>query len=81
MPESKPLHVLLPRATEVQQHEIDHLIGMRNHMIRLQRIYNKEAAALLERLAAGAQVEAGNHTAELEQITAGPLRTVRLVLR
>jgi hypothetical protein len=70
----------IPGSGIVEQAKIDCLIGLGNQIRQMTAIYNEEAAALRERLEAGAEVEPGVHTAELEQVTEGGVRTVRLVL-
>ena len=52
----------------VTQEDIEALIGLQNQIRNLQRMYDKQAAALLDLLVAGAEVETGTHTAEVEHI-------------
>jgi hypothetical protein len=65
----------------VEQAEIDNLIGGANQIRLLERLYNKGAAEILARLESGAQVESGNHTAEIETTSVGGRRCVTLMLR
>lgn len=59
---------------------MDALIGVRNQIQSLTRLYNRQAAELLARLMAGAEIESGTHTAFIEEESCGPLRTVKLSL-
>ena len=65
----------------MEQREIEHLIGLENHIMQLQRIYNEAAADVMDRILNGALVESGTHTAGVRHSNRGRVRTVRLVIR
>jgi hypothetical protein len=64
----------------VTQGEIESLIGQRNQVRRVKRIYDRQAASVLERLLAGAVIEPGTHTVEVETRIDGPRRVTRLAV-
>jgi hypothetical protein len=68
-------------ARDIQQEEIEVVISLQNQVQLLTEIYNREAAALFERLESGARLEMGPHTARLEHVVEGGVRTIRLAVR
>lgn len=73
------VHVLGPGL--VSQEEIGALVGIQNQMRTLGKTFERRCRDVFARLARGALVECGTHTAELEEIDEGSIRTTRLVLR
>lgn len=70
-----PIREIRPR---VAQADLEMIIGLENQIRSLVRIYNRQTSAILTRLIAGAEIEAGTHTAELEEDTCGPVRATTL---
>ncbi|MDE2097825.1 MAG: hypothetical protein KGL39_11300 [Patescibacteria group bacterium] len=64
----------------IDQEEIESLIGLRNQLIRHERIYKEAADVVFRRLLAGCPVEPGIHCAEIETVDDGAERTIKLVV-
>lgn len=67
-------------ALVITQDEIETLIGLENQIRNLQRMFERQAADVLDRLMAGATVEPGTHTAEIEETREGGEIRTRLRL-
>jgi hypothetical protein len=64
----------------VSQEELRVLIGLRNQIRHLTRLYRRQSGDALLRLLGGASVEPGEYYAEVEERCTGASRVNRLVL-
>jgi hypothetical protein len=72
-------NLTMVRAT-ISQEQLQLLVGIRNQIRQLTRLYDKESAPLLLRLLNGAKVERGLHHAEVETSLEGSAQIQKLVV-
>lgn len=64
----------------VTQEDIETVIGLRNQIRHLRKLLRRQLADILLKMLAGARVEQGTHSVELDQKTEGGIQTTRLVI-
>lgn len=67
-------------APTIHQEDVETLIGIRNQVRQLHKLYQSTAADLFSRLRSGATLEPGTHTIEIDEREDGPSLTLRLLI-
>lgn len=71
---------LMAAQDTVTQEELEILIGFENQIRQLQRLRSHQRGAIVDRLLAGAAIEPGTHTAEIQTDRTGGDLVTRLVI-